>query len=302
MRTVSRVLAGLAAGAAVALAAAPAAPAQTTSAQPPHPAIFLKPNTGPAGSVFTIGWSDFRPACRYIDFTWAGTFLARSPGGPEPTGSVTTTVPASAKPGTYTITASVPIGNCTKLTASATFTVPGNPTTPVTSDPPVTTSVSQPPVTNPPVTGRPSTSKPPVTSSTPPTTDTPPPTGDPSSSIVDTPVSTGSGGDLVLDHPSIGPGDPLSASGKGCVPGSSVTLTSGRDQVGRAVAQTDGTFSAPVQFTRIEAGRHLVTASCGIVLTGLVDQVVTSSTGSNSGTMIVLVFFVLAGVAVIRFR
>jgi hypothetical protein len=33
-----------------------------------------------------------------------------------------------------------------------------------------------------------------------------------------------------------------------------------------------------------------------------VDQIVTSSTGGQSSTMIILVFFVLAGIAVIRFR
>jgi hypothetical protein len=105
----------------------------------------------------------------------------------------------------------------------------------------------------------------------------------------------------VLDRPSVRPGDPLSAAGRGCEPGASVTLTSGGDRVGVAVADTDGNFVAPVEFKRIEPGRHQVTAHCGIVLTGAVDQVVTSSTGGHSSTLIVLVFFVLAGVAMIRF-
>jgi hypothetical protein len=43
-----------------------------------------------------------------------------------------------------------------------------------------------------------------------------------------------------------------------------------------------------------------VTAACGIVLTGAVDRVVTSSTGGHSGTLVVLVFFVLAGITLIR--
>ncbi|KZB79912.1 hypothetical protein AVL48_15115 [Amycolatopsis regifaucium] len=69
------------------------------------------------------------------------------------------------------------------------------------------------------------------------------------------------------------PGDRLSATGKGCVPGKAVTLTSDGKRVGSAYA--DGT--------------------------GTVEQVVTSSSGGHSGTLVVLVFFVLAGITVLRF-
>ncbi|WP_248784737.1 hypothetical protein [Allokutzneria albata] len=110
-----------------------------------------------------------------------------------------------------------------------------------------------------------------------------------------------SDGDLVLDRPTINPGDPLSAAGRGCTPNSPVTLTSKGVRVGTAVADADGAFVTPVEFTRAEPGRHTITASCGVVLTGAVDQVVTSSTGGQNGTLVVLVFFVLAGAAVIRF-
>jgi hypothetical protein len=78
-------------------------------------------------------------------------------------------------------------------------------------------------------------------------------------------------------------------------------LTSDGDEVGGAYADSTGSFIAPVEFTRIEAGRHTVVADCGIRLTGSVEQVVTSSSGGHSGTLVVLVFFVLAGIAVIRF-
>jgi hypothetical protein len=300
MRTLVRIICG----AVLFLLTAPVAFAQSSSQPPPNPGISLKPNTGPAGSAFTISWSDFRPACRYIEFFWAGTKIAQSPPGPNQTGSVGATVPANAKPGKYTVSASVPIGNCVKLTASAVFTVPAPPTTPVTSDP-VTPSV---PVTPPPNPGssappitRPDPSKNPVTPST--TTPPPPSSTDNPPSTVDTPGSSTppADGALVLDHPSIAPGDPLSASGHGCTPGAPVTLTSGHDQVGATTASADGTFTSPVAFTRIEAGKHQVTATCGVALTGSVEQIVTSSTGGNSGTMIVLVFFVLAGIAVLRF-
>jgi hypothetical protein len=106
----------------------------------------------------------------------------------------------------------------------------------------------------------------------------------------------------VLDHPTIQPGDRLSASGKGCEPSRPVTLTSDGVEVGSAYTDSAGAFTAPVEFTRIEAGRHTVIAECGVRLTGAVDQVVTRSSGGQTGTLAVLVFFVLAGITVIRFR
>ncbi|WP_409490842.1 hypothetical protein [Amycolatopsis sp. cmx-11-12] len=97
------------------------------------------------------------------------------------------------------------------------------------------------------------------------------------------------------------PGDELSATGKGCVPGAPVTLTSDGDRVGHAYADGTGAFTAAVEFTRIEAGKHIVVADCGVRLTGAVEQVVTSSSGGHSSTLVVLVFFVLAGITVLRF-
>jgi hypothetical protein len=106
----------------------------------------------------------------------------------------------------------------------------------------------------------------------------------------------------VLDRPSIKPGETLSASGKGCRPDRMVTLVSDGTEVGTAYTDSSGAFTAPVEFTRIEAGRHTVVAECGVRLTGAVDQVVTRSSGGQTGTLVVLVFFVLASITVIRFR
>ncbi|WP_284745832.1 hypothetical protein [Amycolatopsis sp. RTGN1] len=106
----------------------------------------------------------------------------------------------------------------------------------------------------------------------------------------------------MLDRPSVQPGDELSASGKGCEPSRMVTLTSDGMEVGSAYADSSGAFTAPVEFTRIEAGRHTVIAECGVRLTGAVDQVVTRSSGGQTGTLVILVFFVLAGITAIRFR
>ncbi|GAA3439839.1 hypothetical protein [Kutzneria kofuensis] len=108
-------------------------------------------------------------------------------------------------------------------------------------------------------------------------------------------------GGLKLDHSSIQPGDTLSASGTGCEPGHDVTLTADGERVGEAKADGGGSFTAPVQFTKIEPGRHTIMASCGVELTGVVDQALTSSSGDYSSTLIVLVFFVLGGIVFVRF-
>lgn len=291
MRFVVRLFFGAVAGTLLLLAAA-----GTGNAQVP-PSVGLKPSTGPAGSAFTISWNGF-PACRTINFFWAGTGIG-SKVAPATSGQFPAAVPADAKPGSYTVTAT-----CTsqKQTASGTFVVTGTPTTTppppttTTPPPPVTTRPTRPGTTTTPPT--PATTTPPATtSSAPPTTTTPDAPGVPTTSS--TPPKPG---ELVLDHPSIKPGDTLSASGKGCLPGRMVTLMSDGAEVGSAITDGSGAFTAPVEFTRIEAGRHTVVAECGVRLTGAVDQVITRSSGGQTGTLVLLVFFVLAGITVIRFR
>jgi hypothetical protein len=297
MHTVSRIIGGLSVGLTVGLAAAPWAAAQS-STQPPPPTINAKPGSGTPGAPFTMSWTGAN--CDNVSFTFGGKAFAASHAS---SGSMNVNVPADAAPGTKPLIVSVCVG---QPVARTTFTVTAppvsDPPSSPPSSPPSNPPVSNPPVTNPPVTNPP-VRRPPVTTTTPPTTSTPPTTttGPPGPSTGDTPPSTPSDGDLVLDKPAISPGDPLSAAGRGCAPGAAVTLVSDGERVGSAIAETDGTFHAPVEFTRIQAGRHQVTASCGVVLTGAVDQIVTSSTGGHSSTMIVLVFFVLAGVAVLRF-
>lgn len=257
------------------------------------PFIGLTPSSGVAGSAFTITWSGFTQ-CSVFTFTWAGAPLtSASPGTSK--GSVGATVPPDAKPGTYLV-----VGTCGREVARAPFTVTGTTTT--TPPPPTTTTTTPTTVTVTTVTTTNGKIPPPttVTTTTAPTTTTTPPTTDSTPPPV-TDVSEPTGNGLVLDHGSIQPGDPLSASGTGCEPGHAVTLTSGGEQVGTAVADSSGHFTTPVEFTRIDPGRHVVTADCGVVLTGVVDQVITSSTGDHSGTLIVLVFFVLAGAAMMRF-
>lgn len=266
------------------------APFVMAAAVPPK--VAVAPASGPAGSGFTITWSAFGlcASTGTVKFTWAGANLVQGKGS---AGSVGAKVPAGAKVGSYTVT-----GVCTSptgvgQTASATFRVtptitttlpppPPPPTTVRTVPPPPPPTTTKKPIVTPPPTTTTTTTTPPATTTT--TTTTAPPTGG-----------------LVLDHGTIRPGDPLVATGTGCTPGRSVALTSDGAQVGRAVADADGRFTAPVVFTKIDPGSHLITADCGVVLTGEVTQILTSSVGDNSGTLIVLVFFVLAGVVLVRF-
>jgi hypothetical protein len=271
----------------LALSVGIAAPSTALAATAPF--VSATPTSGPAGSQYTIHWSGFT-SCRVIAFTWAGTPLAS--GSPGTTGSVVATAPADAKPGTYAINAT-----CAKETGLTRFTVTVTPTT--TTNPPPTTTTTPPVVTTAPP--RVTTTAPPVVTTTTSATTTPAattPTTSTVESVTDEPKTDGG---LTLDHASIQPGDALSASGTGCEPGHDVTLTSNGQQVGTAKADSGGAFTAPVRFTKIEAGRHTITASCGVQLTGVVDQAVTSSSGDYSSTLIVLVFFVLGGIVFVRF-
>ncbi|WP_410588033.1 hypothetical protein [Amycolatopsis sp. lyj-23] len=263
----------------------------------------MKPSSGQAGSSFTISWN-FYPCGSAISFSWNGTPLWTANATLQQTsGTVAATVPAGAQPGTYPVT-----GTCTNartkqpLTASSRFTVTGTPTT-TPPPPPATTTPPPPPATTRPTRPAPTTTPVTPTTTPPPTSTTPPSPTTPATP--GTPTTAGTApkpGELVLDRPSIKAGEPLSASGKGCQPSRLVTLMSDGTEVGTAYTDSSGAFTAPVEFTRIEAGPHTVVAECGVRLTGAVDQVVTRSSGSQTGTLVILVFFVLAGITVIRFR
>lgn len=305
MRTVGIVAAGVA----VMLGGLSGGPAQAQPverAQQPTFSSSISPTSGPAGTAFTVHWgSNAGALCKTVTF---GTALTTIPPTPYPNLQVGVVAPASAAPNTYSITLT-----CDRYTSVTRFTVtkPATtaPTTPpvTTTPPPVVTPTTPPRVTTPPVTTPPprttttTTTTAPVTTTTVPTTTattttTAPPTTPPPITTADAPE-----GDLRLDRESVQPGDDLSAEGEGCTPGAPVVLTSGGQRVGSTTADATGGFTAGVEFTRVEPGRHTITAECGVVLTGAVDQIVTSSTGGSSGTLVVLVFFVLVGAALVRF-
>ncbi|WNV84240.1 hypothetical protein [Umezawaea sp. Da 62-37] len=266
--------------------------------------MTASPNSAAPGDGFTATWSDFTYVCAKGDgvtILWdnqqaigSGT-TGRSRGG-----SAGVAVPAGAPAGFHTVVAQ---GACNTARTTFTVVVPTPPTT-TTTPPAVTTTTTPPPVvTNPAPTTTTATLPPGVTTTTTTTTD-------PSSSSSSAPSSSGSGssstlpligdGALTLDKDNIQPGEPLNATGTGCSPGSDVQLSSLDEEVGKAKADGSGKFSAPVEFSTIEPGRHVIRAQCDILLVGSVDVSLTSATSGTSSTLVVLVFFVLIGATMLR--
>lgn len=297
MRIVVRLVFGTLAATLLLLAFTGTADAQYTSS------VGLKPSSGPAGSSFTISWN-FYPCKGPATFSWNGTPMWSAAADTQNiSGTVAAQVPGGAQPGTYPV-----VGTCTNartggpLSASGNFTVTGTTTT----TPPPSTRTVPPPTTVPPSRPAGTSSAATPTSSTGTTTSTPstptPTSGTPAPTTSGTAGTAAPAGELGFDRAAVRPGEPLSASGTGCEPGRTVKLISGGEEVGIAHSDATGAFTAAVEFTRIEAGPHTVVADCGVRLTGSVDQVVTNSSGGHTGTLVILVFFVLAGITVVRFR
>ncbi len=268
------------------LTATPATAQQQTT-------VTATPGSGPAGSSTTFTWSGFYRCKGTVRINWAGSVLATAPWSAN--GSVTATIPAGTKEGSYVFTAT---DECQR-TARNVFRVTPRPPATTTPQPPAT----NPPATNPPAPTRPTTTRPPViTTTTPPTTTTTPDT--PSSSTQPPPTSTDpstpGAGVLVLDKDNIQPGEDLTAMGTGCPKGANVTLQSLGQDVGQTTADDNGNFRSPVRFADIEPGRHRVRADCGITLVGNIDVTLSSSSGGTTSTLVVLLFFLLVGAAMLR--
>ncbi|XVV01436.1 hypothetical protein ACQPW3_29070 [Actinosynnema sp. CA-248983] len=268
------------------------------SAQPTAAAV-ASPDTGPAGATFTLSWSGvyLDPDCNdyTVRIVWDGKQVVgsgRHTG--RGLGSGTGTVPAGASVGGHRVTA-VPVCAATAYPTDS-FTVTPTPTT-TTSPPVTTTTTTPPPVTT--TTTRPTTTTTRPTTTTTETTTTTTDSSDSSAPTTTTKPFDGDGA-LTLDKDNIQPGDPLTATGTGCRPGSEVKLSSLGEDVGKARADGSGTFSTRVEFATIQPGRHVIRADCGIVLVGSVDVALTSSTGGTTSTLVVLVFFILIGALLLR--
>ncbi len=106
----------------------------------------------------------------------------------------------------------------------------------------------------------------------------------------------------MLDQSVVAAGNTLFARGAGCDPLAKVVLTADSQIVGTTISDTAGRFEAPVQFADFRTGRRIVVATCGPTLTAPVDMVLSGSTGGNSTTYVLLLFFLLAGFLIVRFQ
>ena len=271
--------------------------AAPVSAQPQGVAT-ASPDSGPAGTTFTVSWTGvyLDPDCSdyTVHILWdGGKVVGSGRHAGRGTGSATATVPADAGAGTHRVTARPRCAATSHPTDN--FTVTARPTT-TTTAPPVTTTTA-PPVTTTTTTRPQTTTTRPTTTTTTATTTT---TDGSAPTTTTTAAPFNGDGALTLDKDNIQPGDPLTATGTGCEPGSPVRLSSLGEAVGTAKADDSGTFSTRVEFTTIQPGRHVIRADCGVVLVGSVDVALTSSTGGTTSTLVILVFFLLVGAIMVR--
>jgi hypothetical protein len=98
--------------------------------------------------------------------------------------------------------------------------------------------------------------------------------------------------DLRLNRISAPPGGTAIATGQGCVGGSPVTLSIGAMQVGTAVANSDGTFTAPLQLN-VPVGRYVVTARCGVTLTAAISVVLSTQANPPAAASSLLLVLLL---------
>jgi hypothetical protein len=241
--------------------------------------VDVKPSSGHAGAAAVVTFSvDRRRPCRTTTIRWDGPAGPVLAGAAEYQYSAAVRIPLDAVPGIH----SVYVVNGCGASGYGRFQVvpPPRPT-------PSRSRSSQP-------------STPPSGAST--LSPTPSTSSGPWASLLPVPFSPKGTGQLVFDRDNVRPGDPLTSTGAGCDPGAQVTLIAGDEQVGSATADPAGTFTAPVRFSRFDPGRRTVIAACGIVLTGQVDLIVSSSTGGHAGAVIVLVLFLLMSAVLLRWQ
>lgn len=92
----------------------------------------------------------------------------------------------------------------------------------------------------------------------------------------------------------------MSTSGGGCDPGAGVALEIASREVGTGVADGAGAFTLVADVPSLPVGRYEVVARCGPVLATTLDVVLVSQVDPGTTTLIVLVFFILLGLAVVR--
>jgi len=273
--------------------------------------VILAPNNGPPGTPFTVSWSGYANcppgANAQFDIYWnpGQIKLGGTPASGNTSGSLSVVAPGGAQPGTYPVTVVCEIITPPQVfvTASANFTIPQPPpttTTTTTTLPPVTTTTA-PPVTT---TTRPrpgtTTTRPngsTTTSSSTTTTTTKPATTTTTTTL---PKQTRV---LLLSALAIPPAGSETATGHGCNSNGLVLLTVDTKPVGKTTAGADGSYSAPLQVSSLPVGRYQVVAHCGLFVTASdFDVVLASEPNSDTATLLIIVFFLLIGLAIFRRR
>lgn len=104
----------------------------------------------------------------------------------------------------------------------------------------------------------------------------------------------------------VDPGGPATAVGRGCPGKVPVIFTIYGKHVGTTTSATDGDFEGPVDTTDLAVGAYEVDAHCGLVLSAPLDIVLASQVSSDTGSIVVIIFFLLLGIALfvrqLRFR
>ncbi len=309
------------------VAAALLAPGLALEPAPVRAGSFsLKPTTGPVGTVFSATGTGYKVCTKDWYVTWDSPPVESAHDWGVGTDVRTTSlkVPSGASPGVHKVYAWCDAGNGPLQAGGMAFTVtepvplattttvapgPGPRITPIPPAPP-TTSITpttgtgpRPPTTTsswPPfaTTSTTTSSSPPRLTTTTSRIERPaaPPDDPPAGSV----VPSGTEPVLLLDRPSTEPGGSALALGRGCAPGAPVLLSvEGRD-VGTSAADADGAFAVPLAFPEMEVGNYQVEARCGPALTAPIDLAVASLVDPATSTLVVLIFFVLLGLAAFR--
>jgi hypothetical protein len=92
----------------------------------------------------------------------------------------------------------------------------------------------------------------------------------------------------------------LIVNGEGCSPQSPVVLTVDHRNVGQAVANQAGDFSAPIVVPNVAVGQYSVTANCGPTLASLLSITLLTDAQPGSVAFVVLILFALAGMILLQ--
>lgn len=292
----------LAVVAAVAVAVVRQAPATAAS-------LSLDPRSGPVGTAFVATGSGFE-GCAAWYVRWDHPPVESDhDASRENERSVRLVVPVGAAVGDHKVTAWCDGGQGPFSVTVATFTVTQPPAATTTTPRPtvgrsIPTAPPAPaagttPTTTPPVAPTTTRLSPPTSSRTTPTTTVATTTLPPEPSTTTSRPSS-SERVLLLNTSSADPGSSLTAAGRGCAPGSAVTLSVLDREVGVATADGEGRFTAAVDLPDLEVGRYQVVARCDVVLSAGVDVVLASQVDAGTSTLAILLFFLLVGLGAVR--